>query len=267
MRALSRPMVRVVERWIPDSLVFAILLTFVVALMSLGLTDSGPVEVVRAWGDGLAGLLEFIAQISIVLALGYTLANTEQVRRFLQAIAGVPRSPATAYGYVTLIAGVASLISWGIGLIIGGIMAVQVAKSARQRGIRLHYPLLVASAYSGFVVWHMGYSGSGPLAAATPGSFFGDLGPTIPVTQTIFAWWNILAVVLVLGAVALTMALLSPRGDEAIIELDAGRGRGRRSFRRLLRARRPELNTDHRLPGHRLPGGGWGHCPGRRRRL
>ena len=220
LRAVSRPVVRVVERWIPDSLVFAILLTFVVALMSLGLTGSGPVEVVRAWGDGLAGLLEFIAQISIVLALGYTLANTEQVRRFLQAIAGVPRSPATAYGYVTLIAGVASLISWGIGLIIGGIMAVQVAKSARQRGIRLHYPLLVASAYSGFVVWHMGYSGSGPLAAATPGSFFEDLGPTIPVTQTIFVWWNVLAVVLVLGAVVLTMALLSPRGDESIIELD-----------------------------------------------
>ena len=220
LRAVSRPMVRVVERWIPDSLVFAILLTFVVALMSLGLTDSGPVEVVRAWGDGLAGLLEFIAQISIVLALGYTLANTEQVRRFLQAIAGVPRSPATAYGYVTLIAGVASLISWGIGLIIGGIMAVQVAKSARERGIRLHYPLLVASAYSGFVVWHMGYSGSGPLAAATPGSFFEDLGPTIPVTQTIFVWWNILAIALVLGAVVLTMALLSPRGDESIIELD-----------------------------------------------
>ena len=221
LRALVRPLVRIVERWIPDSLVFAILLTFIVALMSLGLTDSGPVEVVRAWGDGLAGLLAFIAQVSIVLVLGYVLAHTSQVQRFLRSIANVPRSPAVAYGYVTLIAGVASLISWGIGLIIGGIMAVQVAKSARERGIRLHYPLLVASAYSGFVVWHMGYSGSGPLAAATPGSFFEDLGPLIPVTQTIFAWWNILAIVLVLGAVALTMALLAPGGDEDIIELKA----------------------------------------------
>ena len=40
------------------------------------------------------------------------------------------------------------------------------------------------------------------------------------MTQTIFVWWNILAIVLVLGAVVLTMALLSPRGDESIIELD-----------------------------------------------
>lgn len=221
LRMAVRPLVRIVERWMPDSLVFAILLTFVVALMSLGLTGSGPLEVVRAWGDGLAGLLEFIAQISIVLALGYTLAHTDQVRRFLASIASVPRSPAFAYAYVTLIAGLASLISWGIGLIIGGIMAVQVAKSARERGIRLHYPLLVASAYSGFVVWHMGYSGSGPLAAATPGSFFEDLASLVPVTETIFAWWNILAIALILGGVALTMALMAPRGDEDVIELKA----------------------------------------------
>lgn len=220
LRMAVRPLVRIVERWIPDSLVFAIVLTFVVAAMSLGLTESGPLEVVRAWGDGLAGLLEFIAQISIVLALGYTLAHTDQVRRFLHSIASVPRSPAFAYAYVTLIAALASLISWGIGLIIGGIMAVQVAQSARERGIRLHYPLLVASAYSGFVVWHMGYSGSGPLAAATPGSFFEDLGPLVPVTQTIFAWWNILAIVLIVGGVAATMALLAPR-DEEIVELKA----------------------------------------------
>ncbi|TCJ12208.1 short-chain fatty acid transporter [Rubrobacter taiwanensis] len=222
LRALARPMVRIVERWLPDSLVFAIILTFVVAAMSLTLTDSGPVEVLRGWGDGLAGLLEFIAQISIVLVLGYTLANTGPVRRLLRRISRVPRSPAAAYGFVTLVAGIASLISWGIGLIVGGIMAVQVAQAARERGIRLHYPLLVACAYSGFVVWHMGYSGSGPLAAATPGSFFEDLAPLVPVTQTILAWWNILAIVLVLAAVITSMVLLTPRGDDPIVELGEG---------------------------------------------
>lgn len=220
LRAMSRPMVRIVERWMPDSLVFAILLTFVVALMSLGLTESGPVDVVRGWGDGLSGLLAFIAQISIVLALGYTLANTTPVKRFLARISRFPRSPAMAYGFVTLIAGLASLISWGLGLIVGGIMAVQVATAARERGMRLHYPLLVACAYSGYVVWHMGYSGSGPLAAATPGSFFEDLASTVPVTQTIFAPWNIAAIVVTLAAVIASMILLAPRGDDPITEIE-----------------------------------------------
>ena len=49
--------------------------------------------------------------------------------------------------------------------------------------------MLVAAGYSGFVVWHMGYSGSGPLTAATEGSFIAEqLGRTIPISETTFAW-------------------------------------------------------------------------------
>lgn len=221
LRVIARPMVRIAERWIPESLVLAIILTFVVALMSLGLTNSGPLDIVNAWGEGLAGLLEFIAQIAITLVLGYTLAHTTPVERFLRRISALPRSPAAAYGFVTLIAALASLISWGLGLIVGGVMAVEVARSARERGIRLHYPLLVAGAYSGFVVWHMGYTGSGPLAAATPGSFFEGLAPLVPVTQTIFAWWNIVAAIVVIVATVLSMMLLTPRSDDPIVELEA----------------------------------------------
>ena len=87
LRAVARPLVSVVERWMPDALVFAIGLTFVVALMALGLTDAGPLEIVRGWGDGLSGLLEFIAQIAIVLVLGYTLAHTRPIHRMLNSIA------------------------------------------------------------------------------------------------------------------------------------------------------------------------------------
>ncbi len=219
LRAVARPLVSVVERWMPDALVFAIGLTFVVALMALGLTDAGPLEVVRGWGDGLSGLLEFIAQISIVLVLGYTLAHTRPVQRMLNSIARFPRTPAMAYGFVTVIAGLASLVSWALGLIVGGIVAVEVARVARERGIRIHFPLLVACAYSGYVVWHMGYSGSGPLAAATPGSFLEDLEfGLVPVTQTTFALWNIAAIVVTLIAVTGTMVLLRPRGDDPIVE-------------------------------------------------
>lgn len=220
LRAVARPLVSVAERWLPNSMVFAIVLTFVVAAMALGMTDSGPTEVLRGWGDGLAGLLEFIAQISIVLLLGYTLAHTGPVERMLNAIANIPRSAATAYAFVAVIGGLASLVSWGLGLIVGGIVALQVGRAAKRRGVRVHYPLLVASAYSGYVVWHMGYSGSGPLAAATPGSFFEEYGGLVPIVETTFAWWNLLAIVVLLSAVAVTMVLLRPRGDDPIVELD-----------------------------------------------
>ena len=34
LRAVARPLVNIVERWMPNALVFAIVLTFVVALMA-----------------------------------------------------------------------------------------------------------------------------------------------------------------------------------------------------------------------------------------
>lgn len=220
LRAVARPLVSVVERWMPNALVFAIILTFVVGLAALGLTDSGPAEIIRGWGDGLAGLLDFIAQIAIVLVLGYTLAHTRPVERLLTRIARFPRTPAMAYGFVTVVAGLASLISWALGLIVGGIVAFEVARVARSRGIRLHYPLLVACAYSGYVIWHMGYSGSGPLAAATPGSFLEDLEfGLVPITETTFSSWNIVAAVVTLAAVTAAMVLLSPKNDDPIVEL------------------------------------------------
>jgi len=222
LRTLSRPLVAGVERYLPSALFFAVALTGVVAVLALTLTDAGPVEVIRGWGDGLTGLLAFMTQISLVLFLGYMLASTGPVQRFLVRVAAVPRTATQAYAFVTAVSAVAALVSWGLGLVVGGVLSLQVARQARERGVRLHYPLLVACAYSGFVVWHMGYSGSGPLAAATPGSFVEkQIGRTIPVSQTTFSWWNIAAVVVTIAVVALAMVMLTPKEGERVVPLDA----------------------------------------------
>ncbi|MGN6578069.1 MAG: short-chain fatty acid transporter [Nocardioides sp.] len=220
LRALSRPLVGLVERWLPTALVFAVVLTGIVALLALGLTDSGPVDIVRGWGDGLIGLLAFMTQISLVLLFGYVLASTRQVRRLLVKAASLPKTPVQAYAEVTFAAAVASLLSWGLGLMVGVLLAQELARQGRERGIRLHFPLLVACGYAGYVVWHMGYSGSGPLAAATPDSFVEkQIGRTIPVSETIFASWNVIAVVVTVVLVVAAMASLRPRPEDRIVEL------------------------------------------------
>ena len=220
LKALSRPLVRLAERYLPSALTFAVLLTAIVAVLALALTDAGPVDVTRAWGDGLIGLLAFMTQMCLVLLLGHMLANTGPVRRLLSAAARVPRTPAQAYGFVALCAAIASLITWGLGLVVAALLSIEVARAGRERGMRLHFPLLVASGYSGYVVWHMGYSGSGPLAAATPGSFVEEqVGTTIPVTETIFTWWNILGAVVAVVVVVAAMAALRPDERDAIVEL------------------------------------------------
>jgi short-chain fatty acids transporter len=223
LKTLSRPLVRVSERWLPSALTFAVILTVIVAALAFGLTDAGPVEVVRGWDDGLIGLLAFMTQMALILLLGHMLANTGPVRRLLVRAAAVPRSAPQAYGFVALCAAVASLITWGLGLVVAALLSIEVARSGRERGLRLHFPLLVASGYSGYVVWHMGYSGSGPLAAATPGGLVdAGFGYTVPVTDTIFTWWNLTGIVIAVIVVVATMAALAPAKDEPVVELPEG---------------------------------------------
>ncbi|GAB2677421.1 short-chain fatty acid transporter [Thalassiella azotivora] len=220
LRTLSRPLVAGVERWLPSALVFAVALTAVVGVLALALTDTGPVDVLRGWGDGLTGLLAFMTQMALILLLGHTLANTRPVRRLLVRAGALPRTPVQAYAWVTLAAALGSLLSWGLGLVVGALLAREVAEQGRERGLRLHFPLLVACGYAGYVVWHMGYSGSGPLAAATPGSFVEEqIGTTIPVARTIFASWNLVAIAVTVVVVVAAMASLRPRSEDDVVEL------------------------------------------------
>ena len=174
------------------------------------------------WGDGLSGLLAFITQMALVLMLGHILANTGPVRRLLARLASIPRTPLAAYIFVFVVAAAASLITWGLGLVVGALLAKEVAAQARERGLVLHFPMLVAAGFSGFVVWHMGYSGSGPLTAATPGSFLTESlgGRTVPVSETTFSWWNITAAVVTVLVVALALFLVAPRAGDRIVELE-----------------------------------------------
>ncbi|MEW1976239.1 TIGR00366 family protein [Microbacterium profundi] len=216
-----RPINRFLERWIPSALTFAIVLTLIVAVLAMTLTQASPIDVVKGWGDGLAGLLAFMTQMCLILLLGYMLANTRPVQKLLRGLARVPSNAGFAYVFVFVIAAVASLITWGLGLIVGTLLAREIAVEARRRGLKVHFPLLVAAGYSGFVVWHMGYSGSGPLTAATPDSFLAPSldGDVLPITETTFSTWNMLAALGVIVVVGVLMYLIRPKKNDPIYEL------------------------------------------------
>lgn len=216
-----RPINRFLERWIPSALTFAIVLTLIVAILAMTLTQTSPVDVVKGWGDGLSGLLAFMTQMCLILLLGYMLANTRPVQKLLRWLARVPSNAGFAYVFVFVIAAIASLITWGLGLIVGTLLAREIAVEARKRGLKVHFPLLVASGYSGFVVWHMGYSGSGPLTAATPDSFLAPSlgGEVLPITQTTFSTWNMLAALGVIIVVGALMYFIRPKKHDPIYEL------------------------------------------------
>jgi short-chain fatty acids transporter len=207
-----------VELYCPDPLVFAVFLTLLLLLMVAVLTDTSAGAAIAGWGNGLHALLAFMTQMTLVIITAHVLAHTRAVARLLKALARIPNSPLQAYSFVTLTAAAFSLVCWPLGPIAGGLIAREVALRAREENMAVHYPLLAAAAFGGFVVWQMGYSSTIALAVATPGNpLESTLGGTIPVAETLLNPWSLLTIITTLTVVIGTVLLLrpaTPRGIE-----------------------------------------------------
>ena len=216
-----RGCVNVVQKYLPEPLIFAIVLTLVAAILAMPICHQSPLEVIEHWGDGVWGLLAFSMQMALVLVCGSALAAAPAVKRVIYYLATLPKKPAGAIALVTFVSAIACWLNWGFGLIVGAIFAREVAR--RLRGV--DYRLLIASAYSGFVVWHAGLSGSIPLTMSTAGESLsratnGILTDPIPITHTILHPINLIMVALTIGAIVLVNSLMHPRNPMMVVAVD-----------------------------------------------
>ena len=216
---LARPFIAFVERYYPDAFIFVIILSLITFISALILTEASVSSALLAWGDGLSMLFTFTAQITIIMIGAHSLAHTVSVQNFLTRIGQLPNTAYQAYSLVAFTAGVASLCAWSFGLIIGAIMARSVAKECLKKPFKIHYPLLVASAYSGYVIWHMGYSSSSALFVATPGHLLENKIGVLPVTETILSPINIVLALIALATITIVCPLMRPKNEDAI-EID-----------------------------------------------
>ena len=203
-----------VSRWLPDPFIFVALLTLLIFALGLALTPSSPMQMVNHWGGGFWKLLSFAMQMALVLVTGHVLASTSLMRGLIARLASTARSASGAIVLVTVVSLVASWINWGFGLVIGAIFAKELAR----RVPRVDYPLLIASAYSGFVIWHAGLSGSIPLTIATPGHFLEKTMGLIPTGQTIFATFTLLPVALLLVVIPLVNRAMLNREHPVVVD-------------------------------------------------
>lgn len=75
--------------------------------------------------------------------------------------------------------------------------------------------MLIASAYSGFVIWHAGLSGSIPLTLVT-GAKFGEVTYQAAITETIFHPMNIIMCAVVLLAMPFINYAMHPDRERAV---------------------------------------------------
>ena len=80
---------------------------------------------------------------------------------------------------------------------------------------------MVASAYSGYVIWHMGYSSSAALFVSSPNHSLIDKIGVIPVTDTIFNPFNITIALITLLIITIINPLMRPDNDYEIKEIDS----------------------------------------------
>ncbi len=211
--------VRLVQRWLPEPFIFAIVLTFLAAIIAMPVCHQTPLEVVVNWGGGVWNLLAFAMQMALVLVCGSALAAAPVVKRGIGALARVPKNPPAAIALVTVVSALACWLNWGFGLIVGVIFAKEIARQLQG----VDYRLLIASAYSGFVVWHAGLSGSIPLTMATPGEALtkatnGALTSPVPVSETILDPHNIVMVLLVMVAITVANTLMHPKKGAVTVD-------------------------------------------------
>lgn len=203
------------RKYLPDSFTIVILLTALVMLLAVTVEGQNPAAMVTSWGKGFWSLLAFTTQMAVILAMGYVLATAPATERLIDAIVDRVERPHTAIIVATLVGAVGSYLNWGFGLVLGGIIAKKLA--IRVKGV--HYPLIIASAYSGFTLYGLGLSASIPLLISTPKHPFESTMGVIPLSQTIFAWPMLATSLAVLIVLPLLNAWLHPKDRSAVVEI------------------------------------------------
>jgi short-chain fatty acids transporter len=210
----------IIEYWMPNPFLFALILSYVVFIGGVIIQGTGPIQMVQYWYQGFWSLLTFMMQMVLILVTGYVVAYHPSVRRGLKWLTERPQSGAQAIVMVGVIAMVVSWVQWGLGLIIGAVLAREMGRTANERNLSVHYPLLCVAGYMGMgLTWHWGLSSSAALLINTPDNVFleqGILTKLVPTTETIFTTYALALTVLGIIYAAVCLYLLSPTESRSV---------------------------------------------------
>ncbi|MBS6981916.1 MAG: short-chain fatty acid transporter [Oscillibacter sp.] len=191
--------VRVVNRWLPDAFLFAIILSIIVFIGAMFATGMGPLKVLNAWGSdtGFWDLLSFSMQMALVLVFGSAMAAAKPCKKALRAAAGLCHNNMQAIVVTTFISTICCWLNWGFGLIAGTLLAKEVVR----RVPTVDYPLLIASAYS---------------LSLVAGKEFGGVLYKAPITDTVFHPMNLIMVGVILVAMPFVNYAMHPDKDHTV---------------------------------------------------
>jgi len=245
-RTFSENFIRFFDRWTPNSLVIAYLLTIIVGVLALALTDTPFINfkpnvsageiarggmagsLVEAWGLGFWTLLELAMQMALILITGSLIAGSPPVRAFLYKVASKPNNMGQA---IILVMAIIPIINWfhfGLGIMLGIHLGRHVIYAAKRKGYKLHAPLFVALLYACGITG-IGISQIAPIFGAGSGmikniifrnnpEIAAMMPERVPLSESVFLPQNIIMCLLVLAAVFGIIWLMRPRKESNYVE-------------------------------------------------
>ncbi|WP_455169910.1 TIGR00366 family protein [Aegicerativicinus sediminis] len=209
---LGNRLTQIFLKYMPNAFVFALALTLLTVLIALIWLGSSPLNIVTSWYKGFFDLLDFAMQIVLIIITGFCIALSPIVRKAIDKLTLIIKSPGQVYVLVVFIGGILTLVSFGW-IVITSVFARELAK--RVKGI--NYPFLIACTYFSGNVWVMGFSSTIPLMLNTNNNFLMDagvLGEIIPTNFTLQSSLNMAFLVIMLIGGPLVMFLLKPKSAE-----------------------------------------------------
>ena len=205
------------DKFMPDAIVFAMVLTLITFIAGIALTGSSALDMIVYWGKGFWGFLAFSMQMTVIIATGYMVASAPAAKKFLVWLCKFPKNAVQGVVFIAVASAILGWISWGLGLVAGAILARTVAQNLK----KVDFKLYVAVAYTGAITTGLfGISGSEFLMVNTPGYFLEDLLGLIPLSKTVFEPSLLIAEILGLVIIVPILAALIHPDPKETPEMD-----------------------------------------------
>lgn len=215
IRRITNFFVKLVKKYLPDAFTVALLFAVVIFAVGMGVGGQSFGQMLDHWATGFFSMMPFTLQMIMVMFTGHALANSKVVKGGLRRIARIPNNNVQAIALLYAMTFALCYFNWGLGLIGGAIIAKEIAHLKKG----MHFPLLVAVAY-GANNTLLGLSSGIPLIVATSGHFLEAEMGVVPLTETLFAPWNIIITVCNFAVCIAMYVAMAPKGNDPILEAD-----------------------------------------------
>ena len=219
---LGRACHRFSLKYMPHAVVLAALLTAIAFCLGIFLAKQTPLQMLDHWGRGFWELLAFAMQMALIIVTGSAIAHSPLMRGCIRGLAAFPVTGRQAVWMISMISILLSFLHWGLSLIVGALLAKEMARQLRRQGIPFEYSLIAAGGYLGLMTWHGMLSASIGLSISTPGHpLEAEIG-IIPLSHYMSNSMNVFVSVglLILPTLAATMMHPGERELDGLRELN-----------------------------------------------